>query len=201
MIKTSYKVLPDLSKLKPLEGTNYHCWSQKLLIFFKQLEVDYILTTDLSSDPPATTPALSDPKSSIGPSATVADQVIDPAKCAKDNKTVRRHLLNHKSDPMFDVFVAKKSAKDIWIILESRYGGDDVGRKKHIVGKWLQFQMTNDKSVVEQIHEYENLMANVLSEGMKMCEILQANILIKKFPPSWNDYRNHMKHKKKNLKL
>ncbi|KAA0041001.1 ty1-copia retrotransposon protein [Cucumis melo var. makuwa] len=107
LIKTSNKVLPDLSKLKPLEGTNYHCWYQKLLIFFKQLEVDYILTTDLPSNPPATTPALYDPKSSIGPSATAADQVIDPAKCAKDNKTVRRHLLNHKSDPMFDVFGAK----------------------------------------------------------------------------------------------
>ena len=48
--------------------------------------------------------------------------------------------------------------------------------KKYIVGKWLQFQMTNDKSVVEQIHVYKNLVANVLSEGMKMCERLQANV-------------------------
>ncbi|KAA0048183.1 ty1-copia retrotransposon protein [Cucumis melo var. makuwa] len=61
--------------------------------------------------------------------------------------------------------------------------------------------MTDDKPVVEQIHEYENLVANVLSEGTKMCEILQANVLLEKFPPSWNDYRNHLKHKKKNLKL
>ncbi|KAA0060696.1 ty1-copia retrotransposon protein [Cucumis melo var. makuwa] len=51
------------------------------------------------------------------------------------------------------------------------------------------FQMTDDKPVMEQIHEYENLVANVLSEGMKMCEILQANVLLEKFPPSWNDYR------------
>ena len=45
------------------------------------------------------------------------------------------------------------------------------------------------------------MVANVLSEGMKMCEILQANVLLEKFPPSWNDYRNHLKHKKKDLKL
>ncbi|TYK14258.1 ty1-copia retrotransposon protein [Cucumis melo var. makuwa] len=61
--------------------------------------------------------------------------------------------------------------------------------------------MTDDKPVVEQIHEYENLVANVLSKGMKMCEILQANVLLEKFLPSWNDYRNHLKHKKKDLKL
>ncbi|XP_016902969.2 uncharacterized protein LOC107991967 [Cucumis melo] len=61
--------------------------------------------------------------------------------------------------------------------------------------------MTDDKPVVEQIHEYENLVANVLSEGMKMCEILQANVLLEKFPSSWNDYRNHLKHKKRDLKL
>ena len=61
--------------------------------------------------------------------------------------------------------------------------------------------MTNDKPIVEQIHEYENLVANVLSEGMKMCKILQANVLLEKFSPSWSDYQNHLKHKKKDLKL
>ncbi|KAA0032299.1 mitochondrial outer membrane protein porin of 36 kDa-like [Cucumis melo var. makuwa] len=60
--------------------------------------------------------------------------------------------------------------------------------------------MTDDKPIMDQIHEYENLVANVLYEGMKMCEILQVNILLKKFLPSWNDYQNHLKHKK-DLKL
>jgi len=54
---------------------------------------------------------------------------------------------------------------------------------------------------MEQVHVYENLCAEVLNEGMKMCEILQANVLIEKFPPSWSDYRNHLKHKKKDLTL
>ena len=58
--------------------------------------------------------------------------------------------------------------------------------------------MTDDKPIVKQIHEYKNMVANVLFEGMKMYEILQANVLL---APSWNDYRNHLKHKKKDLKL
>ncbi|KAA0060679.1 ty1-copia retrotransposon protein [Cucumis melo var. makuwa] len=171
-----------------------------------KLEVDYVLTTDLSSDPSTTTPAPSDAESSTRPSATIVDQVkkdqvINPKKYAKDNKTICGHLLNYISNSMFNLFIALKSVKDIWSTLESRYGRDNAGRKKYVVGKWLLFQMTDDKPVVEQIHEYENLVANVLSEDIKMCEILQANVLLEKFPPSWNDYQNHLKHKKKDLNL
>ena len=49
--------------------------------------------------------------------------------------------------------------------------------------------MMDEKLMVEQIHEYENLMVNVLSKGMMMCEILQADVLLEEFPPSWNNYR------------
>ncbi|KAA0058194.1 ty1-copia retrotransposon protein [Cucumis melo var. makuwa] len=160
-------------------GSNRHHDQSNLLSGQWFLEVDYVLTTNLSSDSPAITLAPSDPESSTRPSTTATDQVkkdlmIDLDKYTKDNKTST---------------------------LESRYGGDDAGWKKYVVGKRLQFQMTDDKPVVEQIHEYENLVANVLSEGMMMCEVLQANVLLEKFPPSWNDYRNHLKHKKKDLKL
>ncbi|KAL0345619.1 UNVERIFIED_CONTAM: hypothetical protein Sradi_4393200 [Sesamum radiatum] len=80
------------------------------------------------------------------------------------------------SNTLFDLFVNQKSAKEIWETLETRYGGDDAGRKKYVVGKWLQFHMTDDKPIMDQVHEYENLVADVLSEGMKMCDTLQANV-------------------------
>lgn len=67
--------------------------------------------------------------------------------------------------------------------------------------KVVQFIMVDDKPIMDQVHEYENLTSEVLSEGMKMCDILQANVLLEKFPPSWNDYRNQPKHKKWDLTL
>ncbi|KAL0418895.1 UNVERIFIED_CONTAM: hypothetical protein Sradi_1303000 [Sesamum radiatum] len=54
---------------------------------------------------------------------------------------------------------------------------------------------------MDQVHEYENLVADVLNEGMNMCDVLQANVLLEKFLPSWSEYRNHLKHKKKDLNL
>ncbi|KAA0050212.1 ty1-copia retrotransposon protein [Cucumis melo var. makuwa] len=97
------------------------------------LEVDYILATDLPFNLPTTTLAPSDSECSTEPSATAIaadqvkkDQVIDHEKYAKDNKTVCGHRLNHMTDPLFDLFVAQKSMKDIWSTLESRYEEDDA---------------------------------------------------------------------------
>jgi len=41
------------------------------------------------------------------------------------------------SNKLFDLFVNQKSAKIIWKSLEKKYGANDAGRKKYVVGKWL----------------------------------------------------------------
>nr|XP_033511997.1 uncharacterized protein LOC117276747 [Nicotiana tomentosiformis]XP_033511998.1 uncharacterized protein LOC117276747 [Nicotiana tomentosiformis] len=178
MVTTLNKTFPDLTKLEPLDGNNYKRWSQKLLIFFEQLEVDYVLF----NDPPADIVA----ESSNTANTVVADDAAKK-KFEKDNKTVRGHLLNHMTNSLFDLFINYKSAKVIWDSLEKKYGADDTGKKKYVVEKWIKFQMVDDKPVMEQVHEYENLTADVLNEGMEMCEILQANVLLEKFPPSRSD--------------
>ena len=68
--------------------------------------------------------------------------------------------------------------------MEVKHGADDAGKRKYVISEWLRFHITNDKPIMEQVHGYENVCAEVLSENMKMCEILQANVLIEKFPPS-----------------
>ena len=77
-----------------------------------------------------------------------------------------------------------KSVKLIWTKLDAKYGLDDDGKRKYVVSKWMQFQITDKKPIIEQVHTYENLCAEVLAKGMKMCEILQVNVLIAKFSPS-----------------
>lgn len=67
------------------------------------------------------------------------------------------------TDPLFDLFVNQRHAKTFWDILKTRYGANDAGRKKYMVGKWLQFQMVDGKSMMDQVHEYKNLVASVLS--------------------------------------
>jgi len=47
---TAPKTLLELYKIEPLDATNYKRWSQKLLLCFEQLEIDYVLTTDLPDE-------------------------------------------------------------------------------------------------------------------------------------------------------
>lgn len=61
--------------------------------------------------------------------------------------------------------------------------------------------MVDDKPIMEQVHEYENPVLEILREGILMSEVFQANILLEKFPPSWDDFKYHLKHKKKDMTL
>jgi len=60
--------------------------------------------------------------------------------------------------------------------------------------------MTDNKPILEQIHEYENLCAKILVEGMNIYDIFQTNLLLDKLPP-WTNYVSTMKHKDKDFKL
>ena len=93
------------------------------------------------------------------------------------------HLVNNMTNILFDLFMVMKSAKIIWESLESKYGSDDAGKKKYVVGKWLEFHMEDGKPIMEQVHIYENLCAYVINEGMKLCDVFLANVLLEKFPP------------------
>ena len=125
--------------MEPLDGTNYKRWSQKLLIFLEQLEIDCVLSQDAPQNE-TTVDISSIPL--IGSSRNEIDEA--KRKFEKDNRTARGHLLNHMSNSLFDLFINKKSAKIIWETLEKKYGADDAGKKKYVVGNWLRFQMVDD---------------------------------------------------------
>ena len=92
-------------------------------------------------------------------------------KFEKDNKMVREHLMSHMTNP----YSINLSPSNLLRLgggkLEVKYDINDA-RKKKYVGEWLLFQITGDKSVMEEAHVYENLDAEVLSECIQMYEIL-----------------------------
>ncbi|KAL0380479.1 UNVERIFIED_CONTAM: Retrovirus-related Pol polyprotein from transposon TNT 1-94 [Sesamum angustifolium] len=126
------RTLPDLSKMEPLDGTNFNVGPEAAHFFFEQLEVDYVLSQihqKLHSDDGyiyCNYHHLSDGQ------FQKEDEL--KAKYEKDNRTVRGHLLNYMTNTLFDLFVNHKSARTIWNTLESRYGGDDAGRKNTSLG-------------------------------------------------------------------
>ncbi|KAK9733464.1 hypothetical protein RND81_04G069200 [Saponaria officinalis] len=91
----------------------------------------------------------------------------------KDNKTCRGMLLHYMTSSLYQIYS----------------------------NRWLAFRMTDHKPVLDQVHEYENLCAEIIAEGMEICETFQANCLLDKLLPSWQNYVHNMKHKQKDLTL
>ena len=166
--------VPDMSKFTLFDGKNYVMWSDKIEFFLGQIGVDYCLTETVS--PPL--------------------RVYE-----KDNKTCRGMLLHYMTPSLYSIYAKLKTAKEIWEALKTKYGTDDFGTKKYACSRWLSFKMIDNKPVLDQVHEYENLCAEILAEGMKICDIFQANCLLEKLPPSWHSYVGSMKHKQKDFTL
>lgn len=102
---------------------------------------------------------------------------------------------------LFIIYCYYKTASEIWEILKKKYVVEDAGTQKYIVGNFLKFQMVEDKDVSLQIHELHKLVNDLKSEDIDLPEVFLCESLIKKLPESWKDYKNNMKHKKKQVSL
>ena len=51
----------------------------------------------------------------------------------------------------------------------------------------MNFKMVDEGFIMDQVHEYEYIMAKIIGEGMKIRETLLENVLLEYFPSTWND--------------
>ncbi|KAK3032545.1 hypothetical protein RJ639_036784 [Escallonia herrerae] len=78
---------------------------------------------------------------------------------------------------------------------------EDVGSKKFVVDKFLDFKMVDSKTVICQVQEFQLILHDIHTEGMVFGESFQVAALIEKLSPIWKDFKNYLKHKRKEMKL
>ncbi|KZV24568.1 hypothetical protein F511_39266, partial [Dorcoceras hygrometricum] len=86
-------------------------------------------------------------------------------------------------------------------ILGEKYKNEGAGLKKFIVGKFLDYKMVDSKSVMSQVQEMQLILHDLHAEGMEMSESFQVAAVIEKYPPLWKDFKNYLKHKRKEIGL
>ena len=69
------------------------------------------------------------------------------------------------------------------------------------MGKYNQWQMTDDKEMKAQVTKYQMLLEELKNEEIKLPEKFAAGMLIEKLPESWADYKNNLKHKEENYTI
>ncbi|KAK3028677.1 hypothetical protein RJ639_037857 [Escallonia herrerae] len=113
----------------------------------------------------------------------------------------KNYILNGLDNALYNVYSPMVNAKALWESLERKYKTEDAGSKKFVVGKFLDFKMMDSKTVISQVQEFQLILHDIHAEGMVLGESFQVAALIEKLPPTWKDFKNYLKHKRKEMKL
>ncbi|XP_070006796.1 uncharacterized protein [Nicotiana sylvestris] len=88
-----------------------------------------------------------------------------------------------------------KTSRELWNALKKKYKTEDAGLKKFVAAKFLDFKMVDGKSIITQIQELQVIVHDLLAEAF------QVTTFIEKLPPLWKDFKNYLKHKRKEMTL
>jgi hypothetical protein len=173
-ILAAAKVLPDATKIEPFDGNNFKRWQQKVLAVLDFTKISSVLI---------------EPR----PDEESEEQSEELRNWEMANKLCVNTILNSLSNELFDVYCNFTIARDLWDELVSRYVIEDEGTKKFVASNLLHFQMTDEKSITSQIHEFHNTVAELAKEADGLPESFMTQCLVEKLPDSWKEYKLHFK--------
>lgn len=99
------------------------------------------------------------------------------------------------------MYCKTKTAKELWESLERKYKTEDAGTKKFVVARFLDYKMDDSKKVMSQVQDLQILLHDIHAEGMTLSETFQVPAIIEKLPPSWVEFKNYLKHKRKEMSV
>ncbi|KAL6327153.1 hypothetical protein AAG906_015192 [Vitis piasezkii] len=173
-------------KPEKFSGLNFKRWQQKMLFYLTTLNLARFLTEDA--------PKLKEDEHDI--------QVISAIDAWKHSDFLcRNYVMNGLADSLYNVYSDKKTTKELWESLDRKYKTEDAGAKKFVVGRFLDYKMVDSKTVVSQVQELQVILHEIHAEGMMLSETFQVAAIIEKLPPAWKDFKNYLKHKRKEMSI
>ena len=120
-------------KPEKFSGLNFKRWQQKMLFYLTTLNLARFVTKEA--------PKLKEDEPDI--------QVISVVDAWKHSDFLcRNYVMNALTDSLYNVYTDKKTAKELWESLDRKYKTEDVGAKKFVVGRFLDYKMVDSKTVV-----------------------------------------------------
>ncbi|XP_027168509.1 uncharacterized protein LOC113768370 [Coffea eugenioides] len=113
----------------------------------------------------------------------------------------RNYIMNCLHDSLYNVYQVHKTAKALWESLDWKYKTEDAGAKKFVVEIFLDYKMVDSKILISQVQEIQIILHEILAEGMILSETFQVAAVIEKPPPGWKDFKNYLKHKRKEMSM
>ena len=124
------------------------------------------------------------------------------AKWQYDDYLCKNYILGGMSNKYYDQYYVKcKYAKEIWDTLQAIYLAEEASSKKFLVSNYMEFKMVDDKSITEQVQEFQLIANKIAISGIALDENFHVGAIVSKLPPSWKEYQSKLLHKKKDLTL
>ena len=176
----------NLEKPEKFNGTEFKRWQQKMLF--------YLTTLNLAKFLNESAPVLDSEQSDIQ-----ATSAVDAWK--HGDFLCRNFVLNGLDNTLYNVYCKVTTAKELWDMLEKKYKSEDAGSKKFVVGRFMDYKMVDSKPIMSQVQELQLIIHDIWAENMMICETFQVAVFIEKLPPGWKEFKNYLKHKRKEMKL
>ncbi|KAM1728875.1 hypothetical protein PS1_019572 [Malus domestica] len=137
-------------KPKKLNGTDFKRWQQKMLFYLTTLNLAKFLTEDALV------------------SGTTAEEVAAVDAWNHSDFLCKNYILNALDNALYNVHSPIKNAKALWNSLDKKYKTEDAGMKKFVVGRFLDYKMTDSKKVINQVQELQLILHEIHLEGMSL---------------------------------
>ena len=96
--------------------------------------------------------------------------------------------MNGLDDSLYNVYSLITTAKKLWASLDKKYKTKDAGTKKFVVGRFLEYKMVDNKTVISQVQEFQLILYEIEAEGMNLPETFQVATIVEKLSPASVSY-------------
>ena len=146
-------------KPEKFTGLDFKRWQQKMLF--------YLITLNLAKVLHENAPTLKEGETD--------KQIMAVVEAWKHSDFIcKNYILNGLDNMVYNVYSQVKTPKELWESLEKKYKTEDVGMKKFIVGRFLDYKMVDSKTVTSQVQELQIILHELHAEKMELSESFQV---------------------------
>ncbi|CAN6715914.1 unnamed protein product [Malus baccata var. baccata] len=159
-------VKQHVEKLEKFKGVDFKRWQHNMLFYLTTLNLSHVIISESPKAP---------------------EEGDIPAE-------ILNYILNALDDSLYDVYSSYKTVKDLWESLDKKYKSEMASSKKFVIGKFLNYKMSDTKSVVKQVEELQVIVHELDEENLGLKEGFVVGSIIEKLPSNWKDFKIYLKH-------